>query len=94
MLDVYFPVLISIVYSKKLFFNKLVPRFTWNTETDEHLDHYAQGDSYEQSCAFEFGEAGIGAIPSQRGRKEETELGGTALAAPTLRSGYAERACV
>ena len=39
-------------------------------------------------------EAGIDAIPSQRGRKEETELGGTALAAPTLRSGYAERACV
>ena len=40
-------------------------------------------------------EAGIiGAIPSQRGRKKEKELGGTALAAPRLRSGYAERARV
>ena len=41
---------------------------------------------------FRTDEAGIRAIPSQRGRKKEKELGGKALAAPTLRSGDAERA--
>ena len=39
-------------------------------------------------------EAGIGSIPSQRGRKKEKELEGTALAAPTLHSGCTERARV
>ena len=49
------------------------------------------GCEYERSRTDE---AGIGAIPFQRGRKKEKKLGGTALAAPTLRSGYAERARV